>query len=84
MKIINARTQLMTNRQYEVYSFIVENILVNHNFPTTQEIADRFGFSGNNAAHGHIRCLEKKGYIEKIESSKKYRVKNIRLGIHEK
>lgn len=53
----------LTDRQYEILTFIVSYI-ESHKFPPTlREIANNFEFSAK-AAHDHLKALEKKKYIQ--------------------
>ncbi len=56
----------LTPRQAEVLAFIRETIKETGAPPTRAEIAYVFGFSSVNAAEGHLKNLERKGYIELI------------------
>ncbi len=53
----------LTNRQRQVYDFIVR--MVNSGLPPTrQDICDEFGWSSPNAAQQHLQALDSKGWIE--------------------
>ncbi len=56
----------LTPRQAEVLAFIRETIKETGAPPTRAEIAYVFGFSSVNAAEGHLKNLERKGYIELV------------------
>ncbi len=56
----------LTPRQAEVLAFIRETIKESGAPPTRAEIAYVFGFSSVNAAEGHLKNLERKGYIELV------------------
>ena len=56
----------LTPRQAEVLAFIRETIKEPGAPPTRAEIAYVFGFSSVNAAEGHLKNLERKGYIELV------------------
>jgi len=52
----------LTNRQKEVYDFIIRYIKENGYPPTIREAAENFGIYLK-AAHDHVKAIEKKGYI---------------------
>lgn len=54
----------LTNRQQEIFDFILDRIATNGAPPTRVEIADHFGFRSPNAAEDHLKALDKKGHIE--------------------
>ena len=56
----------LTKRQQELLAYLKE---VHENtglMPSTREIQEFFGFSSQTAAMGHLRALEKKGFIIRI------------------
>jgi repressor LexA len=55
----------LTNRQQQVYDFIVEHSSRHGYPPTLQEIARQLGVSGNLGIIRHLKALEKKGYIRR-------------------
>lgn len=54
----------LTNRQQEIFDFILECMNENGAPPTRVEIASHFGFRSPNAAEDHLKALDKKGHIE--------------------
>jgi repressor LexA len=59
----------LTDRQREVYNFIV-TFSGQHGFPPTmQEIAEHLGISGNLGVIRHLTALERKGFITKNPGS---------------
>ncbi|PLX89299.1 MAG: LexA family transcriptional regulator [Desulfuromonas sp.] len=59
----------LTQRQQQVYDFIVHYV-ASHGFPPTlQEIARHLGVSGNLGVIRHLAALEKKGYIQREKGS---------------
>ena len=53
----------LTNKQAEVFDFIVEYITDNHFPPTYREIGVEFGITVR-GAFDHLKAIEKKGYIK--------------------
>lgn len=53
----------LTDRQREIYNYILGFMLENKKPPTVQEIANNFGFYLN-AARCHLLALNKKGVID--------------------
>jgi repressor LexA len=64
MPLMDALTSKLTERQAEILKLIRELSEVSGYPPTRAEIAQRMGFSSENAAEQHLRALEKKGAIE--------------------
>jgi len=56
-------TEGLTKRQREILSFIEDELRRRGIPPTVREVAARFGFASTNAADGHLKALERKGYI---------------------
>ena len=54
----------LTNRQQEIFDFILQCMATNGAPPTRVEIANHFGFKSPNAAEDHLKALDKKGHIE--------------------
>lgn len=53
----------LTDTQRRILEFL-RTFLTGHGYPPTRkEIAERFEFDSHSAADGHLRALEKKGYI---------------------
>jgi repressor LexA len=72
----------MTIRQKEVLDFIRRKI-ENRGFPPSiREICDAFKFKSPNAVTGHLKALEKKGFISRMEhkSARAIEVPDIRVG----
>lgn len=53
----------VTDRQWEIYTYCVDFFKDEHQIPPMQAIADNFDFSSNNAAHEHMKALERQGYF---------------------
>jgi repressor LexA len=59
----------LTNRQRDVYEFLI-SFSKQHGYPPTmQEIAEHLGVTGNVGVIKHLNALEKKGYITRIAGS---------------
>lgn len=54
-----------TDRQQEVFDFMVAFFVENHQTPPAHVIAKHFGFSSATASWGHIQALARKGLIER-------------------
>lgn len=55
----------LTDRQYEILSFIRSYIIVNDYPPTIVEIGEHFGIISKNGVVNHLSAIEKKGYIKR-------------------
>lgn len=56
----------LTLRQEEILGFIQVYMRNNQTWPSFREIESHFGFHSTNAVMGHIRALERKGYISRV------------------
>ena len=56
----------LTLRQQEILGFIQVYLRDNGFWPSIREIQKHFDFKSTNAVMGHLRALEKKGYISRI------------------
>lgn len=56
----------LTLRQQEILGFIQVYLRDNGYWPSIREIQKHFDFKSTNAVMGHLRALEKKGYISRI------------------
>lgn len=56
----------LTLRQEEVLGYIQLHMKNNGTWPSFREIERHFGFKSTNAVMGHLRALEKKGYISRV------------------
>jgi repressor LexA len=54
----------LTDRQREVYEYLLAFSRENLYQPSHREIADHFGWSSPNAASEHLTALERKGWLE--------------------
>ncbi|MEM0965207.1 MAG: transcriptional repressor LexA [Verrucomicrobiota bacterium] len=55
----------LTFRQQQILNFIQERSADQGYWPSIREIQHEFGFKSTNAVVGHLRALEKKGYLER-------------------
>ena len=69
----------LSRGQRRQYNFMVGYMLKNHNLPTSKEISIALGFKSENSAHENIKVLARKGWLEKLPLSQKYRFTQIRL-----
>jgi len=60
-----AATDVLTDRQREVYEFIRDKIHNRGYGPTVREIGDHFDISSPNGVMCHLKALEKKGLIHR-------------------
>jgi len=56
----------LTVRQQEVLGYLQVHMREYGTWPSFREIEDHFGFRSTNAVMGHLRALEKKGYISRV------------------
>ncbi len=55
----------LTQKQRQIFDFIVDSLRNDGSIPTVREIASAFGFSSTNAVNTHLEALSKKGYINR-------------------
>lgn len=53
----------ITQQQASILMFLVEETKRNLYQPSLREVQEHFGFKSVNAVHGHIRALQRKGYL---------------------
>ena len=58
----------LTLRQQEIMGYIQLHLKQNGFWPSIREIQEHFNFASTNAVFGHLRALERKGYISRIPS----------------
>jgi len=58
-----AEPRPLTDRQREVYDWVVEFCEIHGYSPTLRELCKAFGFSSPNAAVCHLEPLRKKGWL---------------------
>lgn len=58
--------KVLTLRQQEILGYLQVHFRSNGFWPSIREIQSHFGFKSPNAALGHLRALEKKGYISRV------------------
>ena len=57
----------LTDRQQQVFDYIKESQRLTGVTPSTRDIQEHFGFSSQTAAVSHLKALEKKGAIRRLE-----------------
>ncbi len=55
----------VTARQFDIYNYVKEFILLRKYSPTIREIGDKFGIKSTNGVRDALNALEKKGFIKK-------------------
>lgn len=66
----DAMPEGLTPKQQEIFNFLCRHIR-EHGFPPSyEEIAEQFGFASPNAVTGHLKALERKGFIRRSEKSR--------------
>lgn len=55
----------LTTRQQEILDFIQLQFRQEQFWPSIREIQEQFGFKSTNAVMGHLRALERKGYLSR-------------------
>lgn len=58
-------TRGLTDRQQEIYEYIVHSLLELNRSPSLRDICGRFGMASTRAASDHVNALVRKGYLEK-------------------
>lgn len=56
----------LTLRQEEVLGYIQLHMRDHGTWPSFREIEEHFGFKSTNAVMGHLKALERKGYISRV------------------
>jgi len=56
----------LTDRQKLIYDFLVRTIREKGYAPSHEEIGARFKIASTNGVFGHLKALEKKGYIRRV------------------
>ena len=56
----------LTSRQKLIYDFVVRTVREKGYAPSIQEIGARFKIVSTNGVFGHLKALEKKGYIRRV------------------
>lgn len=65
----------VTQRQADVFNFIVAHLIAEQCTPTIREIGKHFGIGSPNGVVCHLKSLEDKGHIKRIPGESR----NIRL-----
>lgn len=55
----------LTERQKEIFDFILTSVREQGFIPSMREICEAFGFASTNSVHTHLNALAKKGYISR-------------------
>jgi repressor LexA len=55
----------LTARQKQIYDFLLKSVREQGYAPSIQEIGQRFKIASTNGVSGHLKALEKKGYIRR-------------------
>jgi repressor LexA len=71
----------LTFRQQEILGYIQLHMRRHATWPSFREIEHHFGFRSTNAVMGHLRALERKGYISRVPGQA--RTFRINLGLDE-
>lgn len=56
----------LTSRQKQIYDFLVRTVREKGYAPSVQEIGSKFKIASTNGVFGHLKALEKKGYIRRV------------------
>lgn len=67
----------LTLRQQEILGYLRLHFQTSQNWPSFREIQEHFGFASTNAVMGHLRALERKGYISRVAG----RARTFRLAV---
>lgn len=59
----------LTQRQKEIFDFVLRSLREEGSIPSVREICQAFGFSSTNAVNTHLEALAKKGYISRRPGS---------------
>jgi repressor LexA len=58
----------VTARQFDIYNYVKEFILLHKYPPTIREIGDKFGIKSTNGVRDALNALERKGLIKKLSN----------------
>jgi repressor LexA len=65
----------LTTRQQEILGFLQVHHKEHSYWPSIRDIQQHFGFRSTNAVMGHLRALERKGYLSRIQGqARAYRI----------
>ena len=56
---------MLTERQQEIYEFVVEYVDGHGYPPTVREIGERVGLASPSTVHAHLANLERAGYVRR-------------------
>jgi SOS-response transcriptional repressor LexA len=75
-------TAPLTKQQRRLLEFIGTSMISNGVQPTYRDIANHFGFAGQNGVVCHMKALEKKGFISRSpKQGRAIRINWLRLGM---
>ncbi|NUN49988.1 MAG: transcriptional repressor LexA [Candidatus Brocadiae bacterium] len=60
----------LTAKQQNIFNFLCQHVREHGYPPSYEEIAGEFDFASPNAVTGHLKALEKKGFIRRSEKSR--------------
>jgi repressor LexA len=60
----------LTDKQQKIYNYIRKHIETKGYPPAIRDICDAFGISSPNGVMCHLKALQKKGYIQRVEKQK--------------
>ena len=70
----------LTPRQDEIFQYIKKCIVEDQCPPTVRQIGNKFGIRSPNGVMCHLKALERKKYIERVENeSRRIKVVGLRL-----
>ena len=65
----------LTTRQHEILGYLQLHQREHAYWPSIRDIQEHFGFASTNAVMGHLRALERKGYITRVPGqARAYRI----------
>jgi SOS-response transcriptional repressor LexA len=77
----------LTERQQEIYNFIVAFVREYGFAPTSNEVRKHFNYNSNNSVVIHVKNIVEKGYLTKLNSLQGSKVRTLRItddiiGVH--
>jgi repressor LexA len=69
----------LTEKQQNVFDFMVKFFKKNHRLPVCREICEAFGYKSLNAPVEHLKLIEKKGLLKK--SGTYYKFANVKISV---
>jgi len=68
LKVVGDFMEKMSEKQKNIYRYIVDYIETNNYPPSVREIGEAAGLSSTSTVHGYLQRLEKRGLIKRDES----------------